>query len=90
VHDCEFCTYHLAGCTGDSLDAESIIAVDDLVVGEVDVADSVVRAAADRTDGETVTTSAGTTGEGDACSRVDSNTVILVVNNSIRDSNAGR
>jgi hypothetical protein len=33
--------------SGDSLDADTVIAVNDLVVKEVDVADSVVRAATD-------------------------------------------
>jgi hypothetical protein len=48
-----------------SLDADTVVAVDDLVVEEVDVADSVVGAAANGTDRETVTASARAAGEGD-------------------------
>lgn len=61
----------------DSLDTDAVVAVDDLVVGEVDVADSVVVATANGTDRETVTASARAAGEGDISTRVDSYTVVL-------------
>ena len=53
------------GGARDSLDTDTVVAVDDLVVGEVDVADSVVIAAANGTDRKTVTTSTRAAGEGD-------------------------
>jgi hypothetical protein len=93
----------------DSLDADTVVAVDDLVVGEVNVADSVVVTAANGADGKTVTASAGAAGEGDVSytkllvasskkeresqiltARVDGNTIILVVNDSVGDGNTGR
>ena len=43
----------------------------------MDIADSVVVAAANGTNGKTVTTSARAAGEGDISTRVDSNTVVL-------------
>jgi hypothetical protein len=54
-----------ASGTRDSLDADTVVTVDDLVVKEVDVADSVVGTAADGTDRKTVTASARTAREGD-------------------------
>jgi hypothetical protein len=75
----------------------------------VDVADSVVGAAADGTDRETVTASARAAGEGDVSyeqllvvsskrggdsrirtARVDGNTIVLVVNDSVGDGDTGR
>jgi hypothetical protein len=58
-------TWDGAGGSRDSLDADTVVAVDDLVVKEVDVADSVVWAAANRADWETVTSSARAAREGD-------------------------
>jgi hypothetical protein len=92
----------------DGFDADTVIAVDDLVVGEVDVADSIIGAAANRTDREAVSSSARTAREGDISyeqylvnvssqddvglltARVDGDTVILVVNDSVGDGNTGR
>lgn len=58
-------TRNRASSARNSLDAKTVLAVDDLVVSEVDVADSVVRAAANRADRKTVATSARAAREGD-------------------------
>jgi hypothetical protein len=70
-------TGDLASSTVDSLDTETVLRVGDLVVQELDVGNGVVVTTTDRTDGETVTTSAGGARNGDISTRVDSDTVVL-------------
>jgi len=78
----------LASSTVDSLDTETVLRVGDLVVGELDVGDGVVITTTDGTDGETVATSAGRTGDSDVGTRVDGDTVILVVDVGTRNGDA--
>lgn len=69
----------------DSLDADTVLRVGDGAVGEVNVLDVVVATSTNGADGETVTTRAVTTGEGDVGTGVDGNAVILVVDGGAGD-----
>lgn len=66
--------------TGNSLDADTVGGVLDGGGFNDNIRDNVVGTSTDGSDGETVTTGAGSTGEGDAGTGVDSETVILVLN----------
>lgn len=81
---------HSASGTVNSLDTDAVITVRNLIICEVDVADSVVGAAANGADTKTVATSARTAREGDVGTRVDSNAIVLVVNNSSSNYYTGR
>lgn len=74
----------LASGAGDGLDAHTVVGVHNLRVGDMDGVNGVVVAAANRADGETVTTRAVAASEGDISTAIDSEAVILVV-----DSRAG-
>lgn len=67
------------GSARDGLDADTVLAVDDLVVVNVDILDGVVGAAADGTDRQTVSTRAVGVDEADASARVNGEAVVLVV-----------
>jgi hypothetical protein len=71
------------------LDTDTVLGVDDLRVENLDGVNGIVVTTADGTDGETVSTSAGSTGEVDVSTRVDGETIILVDNNRVGDSNVG-
>lgn len=73
--------------TRNSLDADTVGRVLDSGGFNDDIGDSVVGTSTDRSDGETVTTGAGSTGEGDTSTGVDSETVILVLNVGTGDGN---
>jgi hypothetical protein len=85
------CTYlDLASGTGDGLDADTVVGVDDLGVRDGDSVDDVVVAAADGADGETVTAGAEAAGEGDVSAAVDGEAVVLVVDGGAGDGDLRR
>lgn len=73
-----------AGLAGNSLDADAVVGVDDLGVGDGHAVDDVVVAAADGADGQAMAAGAVAAGEGDVFAAVDGEAVVLVV-----DSGAG-
>jgi len=79
----------LTGSTIDSLNTDTIIRVDNLRVLDQDIVNNVVAAATDGTDGKTMATRAETVKELDTVTRVDSNTVILVVDDSTVNGDVG-
>ena len=71
--------------TGDGLDTDTVGRVLDSRGFNDDIGDNVVGTSTDRSDGETVTTRTGSTGEGNTSTGVDSETVILVLNDGTGD-----
>jgi hypothetical protein len=85
------CTYlDLASGTGNGLDADTVVGVDDLGVRDGDSVDDVVVAAADGADGKTVATGAEAAGEGDVSAAVDGEAVVLVVDGGSGDGDLRR
>jgi len=75
---------------GDSLDANTVVGVDDLRVEDLNSVNDVVVAATDRADGETVATGAVAAGEGDVSTAVDGKAVVLVVDGGAGDGDVLR
>jgi hypothetical protein len=73
------------GSARDSLDADTVVGVDDSSAGDDDILDGVVGAATNRADGDTMTAGAGTAGEADVSTGVDSQAVVLVLDVGIGD-----
>lgn len=71
--------------SGGGLDTDTVHGVGDGGRGEGDGVDSVVVTSTNGADGKTVATGALTSGELDVGTRVDSNTVVLVLANSVGD-----
>ena len=80
----------LASGAGDSLDADTVVGVDDLGVRDGDGVDDVVVAAADGADGETVAAGAVATGESDVSTAVDGKAVVLVIHSGAGDGDLRR
>jgi hypothetical protein len=76
--------------TRDGLDTDTVGRVLDSGWFDNNVRDSVVRTATDGTDGETVSTRANSSREGDAGTRVDGQAVILVLDIGVDDLDVGR
>lgn len=74
----------------DGLDADAVVRVDDFGVEEFDVGDGVVVAPADRTNGQTVAAGARTSTECDVGSTVDSDAIVLIVNDGIGNGDTSR
>lgn len=68
-----------------SLDTDTVLGVADSGRGEGDVLDSVVATATNGSNGQTVSTGAGTTREVDVLTRVNGNTVVLVLDHGAGD-----
>ena len=81
---------HGASVAGDGLDTKTIFTTGDLGVGHSDVLDSVVAAAANGTDGDTVAACASHARDVDVSARVDGNAIILVLDNTVLNGNARR
>jgi hypothetical protein len=75
--------------TRDGLDTDTVGRVLDSGGFDNNVRDSVVRSATDGTDGETVSTRASSSREGDASTRVDGQAVILVLDDGVDDLDVG-
>ena len=75
---------------GDSLDANTVVRVDDLRVEDLHGVNDVVVTATDGADGETVATGAVAAGEGDVSAGVDGEAVVLVVDGGAGDSDVLR
>ena len=75
----------LAGSTGNRLDPDAVVRVDDLAVLDVHSVDGVVGPATNRSNRQAMSSSAGAAGKGDVCARVDGQAVVLVVHNGARD-----
>lgn len=78
-----------AGGAGDRLNTDTVVGVDNLGVGDGDGLDGVVGTATNGADRETVATRAGTAGEGDVGTGVDSQAVVLVLDVGARDVDTG-
>lgn len=76
-----------ASCARVGLDAASILTVNNLRIQELNTIDDIVALAANRSDAKTMTTGAVHVGDDDVCTRSDSNTVILVINMNVIQSN---
>ena len=79
-----------AGSLVDSLDADAVLGVDDLAVGDGDALDGVVAAAADGANRQAMAAGTVSVGEGDVLAGVNGNTVILVVDGCTVDGNVRR
>jgi hypothetical protein len=86
----------LVGDTGDGtsgardgLNADTVVGVDDGGVGDDDVLDDIVGAAADGADGDTVTAGAGSASELDVGTGVDSEAVVLVLDVGVGNVDTG-
>lgn len=77
------------GSARNGLDADTVVGVGDGGVEDANCLDGVVRASTNGSDGETVTAAAVTAGEGDVGTRVDGETIILVLDDGSRDVHAG-
>lgn len=76
--------------TRDSLNADTVVGVNDLRVEDLHGVNDVVVAAADGADGETVATGAVTASESDVVTAVDGKAVVLVVDGSAGDGDVLR
>lgn len=74
----------------DSLNADTVVGVNDLRVEDLHGVNDVVVAAADGADGETVATGAVTASESDVVTAVDGKAVVLVVDGSAGDGDVLR
>jgi len=75
---------------GNSLDADTVVGVNDLRVEDLHGVNDVVVAASDRADGETVATGAVAAGEGNVSTAVDGKAVVLVVDGGAGDGDVLR
>lgn len=78
------------GSARNGLDADTVVGVGDGRVEDADSLDGVVRASTNGSNGETVAATAVAAGEGDVGTRVDGETIVLVLDNSSRDIHAVR
>jgi hypothetical protein len=70
-----------------SLDSDAVLRLGHLGVKEEDAVDNIVVTSSNRADRKTVAAGAGSAGEGDVLARVDSNAVVLVLDDGTLDPN---
>ena len=77
-------------CTRHSLDTNTVGRINDLGIRDSNIADVVVTSATNWTNWDSVTTSTTSSSECDIRSRIDSHTIILIVNDCVWDNDASR